>query len=411
MYIKKLSLKNIRSVSHFEMTFEKPAGWHVLIGENGSGKSTIVQAITVGLLGTEVESLQLPLADWIQQDQQSAQILLTIQTDPIVDLPAPNTLNFKAYLSIEHETNHMDYQLTAQTEGFRLWHDRKGGWFSAAFGPFRRFTDTRDTPRKVFKPRIQAHLSMLEADAPLRDSLVWLKGLQFKSLEKNAIATLLIKQLIFFINKSQLLPNGVQMRRISSDGIFFIHENHKELEINQLSDGFQAILSLVFELIRQLIQVYGENRIFKRIHKDTMLIDLPGVVLIDEIDAHLHPTWQARIGSWFTQYFPNIQFIVTTHSPLVCRACHDGSIWFLTKSGSMEIQGIDKERLIRGNILDAYGTALFGQGAARSEIAKRDLKRYASLDMLDALGKITSVEKNELVALQKIYSTDAPTSH
>ena len=45
-----------------------------------------------------------------------------------------------------------------------------------------------------------------------------------------------------------------------------------------------------------------------------------GVILIDEIDAHLHPAWQKRIGFWLKAHFPNIQFIVTTHSPFICQA-------------------------------------------------------------------------------------------
>ena len=52
MYIKRIEITNIRSIEHFEMTFAegKEAGWHVLIGENGSGKSTIVRAAALGLL-------------------------------------------------------------------------------------------------------------------------------------------------------------------------------------------------------------------------------------------------------------------------------------------------------------------------------------------------------------------------
>lgn len=45
MYIQKVTIENIRSIDHFEMTFPNPAGWHVLIGDNGAGKSTILKAI------------------------------------------------------------------------------------------------------------------------------------------------------------------------------------------------------------------------------------------------------------------------------------------------------------------------------------------------------------------------------
>ena len=49
-----------------------------------------------------------------------------------------------------------------------------------------------------------------------------------------------------------------------------------------------------------------------------------GVVLIDEVDVHLHVSWQRSIGFWLKKHFPNVQFIVTTHSPFVCQAADPG---------------------------------------------------------------------------------------
>jgi hypothetical protein len=84
----------------------------------------------------------------------------------------------------------------------------------------------------------------------------------------------------------------------------------------------------------------------------------------------------------FTHYFPNIQFIVTTHSPLVCRACEKGSIWRLAAPGmeikSGEIIGVDRERLIFGNVLDAYGTEIFGEDVSQSGDSEKMLK-YVTL--------------------------------
>jgi hypothetical protein len=178
----------------------------------------------------------------------------------------------------------------------------------------------------------------------------------------------------------------------------------------QLSDGYRSILSLTFELIRQLVRVYGAKAVFEDISKGKMQIPLPGVVLIDEIDAHLHPTWQTRIGEWFLQYFPQLQFIVTTHSPLVCRACHKGSIWRLAAPGSDqtsgEVTGLDKDRLVYGNVLDAFGTEVFGQNVTRSEYAQDKRKRLATLNIKSLQGAITEPEEKELDELKAIFATD-----
>src|SRR5690606_25959698 len=115
---------------------------------------------------------------------------------------------------------------------------------------------------------------------------------------------------------------------------------------------------------------------------------------------------------WFTKYFPNIQFIVTTHSPLICRAADNGSIWRLSAPGSdypsQEITGIEKERLIYGNVLDAYGTDLFGKKITRSSHSSTMLNRLAELNTLDSFGKITKEEKVEMHHLRKIFNTNDP---
>jgi predicted ATP-binding protein involved in virulence len=217
-----------------------------------------------------------------------------------------------------------------------------------------------------------------------------------------------------FFNNSGLLPHNTKLDKISSRGVFFIDGNGADIDVIGLSDGFRSILSLTFELIRQLIRVYGAKEVFKNFSKDNYFIDLQGVVLIDEIDVHLHPTWQTRIGEWFTKYFPQLQFIVATHSPLICRACREGTIWRLaapaSNSKSGEIIGVEKDRLVYGNVLDAYGTEVFGQNVTRSQEAHEKLNRLARLNMLHTVGKISEEEKIEMYHLRQIFTTDDTTT-
>ena len=86
MYINKLEIRNIRSISHFEMIFQKPEGWHVLIGDNGAGKSSVVRAIAIALIGpTDAQALRLPLITWIQKGKEIAEISLMIGRDKTYD--------------------------------------------------------------------------------------------------------------------------------------------------------------------------------------------------------------------------------------------------------------------------------------------------------------------------------------
>ncbi|MFT5646141.1 MAG: putative ATP-binding protein involved in virulence, partial [Aureispira sp.] len=221
----------------------------------------------------------------------------------------------------------------------------------------------------------------------------------------------------FFINNTNLLPNNANFIGFDLDGnAEFADDDKNTVNVYQMSDGYRSILSLTFELIRQLIRVYGEDKVFQNIkEKKDPIITLPGVVLIDEVDVHLHPTWQIKIGYWFTKFFPQIQFIVSTHSPLVCRASEKGSIWRLGNVENekifSEVKGIEKDRLIYGNILDAYGTELFGASPVRSPESNQKLKKLGQLNMLFALNNISEEEIKERNHLLKILSTDDPTGY
>jgi len=144
-------------------------------------------------------------------------------------------------------------------------------------------------------------------------------------------------------------------------------------------------------------------------------VDVPGVVLIDEVDAHLHPTWQRRVGLWFREHFPKMQFIVTTHSPLVCQAADVGTVWRLPKPGTDEeakqVTGVELDRLLYGNVLDAYGTGLFGEGVARSQVAKQRLQRLAELNLKEVRSGLTAAESKEQKALRASQPTAALTVH
>src|SRR5262249_27999345 len=151
--------------------------------------------------------------------------------------------------------------------------------------------------------------------------------------------------------------------------------NGFEIPIEDLSDGYRAILSLTFDLIRHMANAFGYDKVFDP--NDPTVVLPGGIVLIDEIDVHLHPTWQRTVGLWFKKHFPNVQFIVTTHSPLVCQAAD--SVFYLPSPGSDEeprmLDQDDLDRLRYGNVLDAYGTGVFGRGVTRSEESKEKLKR------------------------------------
>ncbi|MEA5621047.1 AAA family ATPase [Cronbergia sp. UHCC 0137] len=122
---------------------------------------------------------------------------------------------------------------------------------------------------------------------------------------------------------SSLIPNFNKLRVRRSPLRMTLQKDGEELIVNQLSDGEKCLLAMVGDLARRLaIANPGlENP-----------LDGTGVVLIDEIELHLHPKWQREIIPALTRTFPNCQFIVTTHSPQVIGEIKPQGIYILEKT-------------------------------------------------------------------------------
>jgi predicted ATP-binding protein involved in virulence len=120
---------------------------------------------------------------------------------------------------------------------------------------------------------------------------------------------------------------------VDSTGILLRDLSGRPIPLIDMSDGYRSSLAMLVDVYRHMVNVYGPN-ILARHEDGGVVVNRPGVVLIDEIDAHLHPAWQREIGFWLVQHFPLAQFIVTTHSPLICQAADQGRIYTCPSLGT-----------------------------------------------------------------------------
>jgi predicted ATPase len=422
MYLHKIIIQNIRSIKHFELAFEpkKYAGWHVIIGDNGSGKSTLVSAIALALIGAfDAPALRQNWDNWLRSREEKGHIQLEIVPDSKFDKMIGKEAFFKhlyAQLGFNRLTSLRGQPVVLEVpeiEGINpknsLWGNSEG-WFSASYGAFRRFYGGDRDYERLFhsNPKLAPHLSAFGENVALTEGLNWLQNLHIKQLEGKDDGRIL-NALKTFLNDGGLLPHNTVLQQVTSDAVVFVDGNGCEVAVEQLSDGYRSILSMTFELIRQLVGTYGSTDVFQSIQQNRMEIDLPGVVLIDEIDAHLHPTWQRQIGFWLQRYFPKLQFIVTTHSPLVCQAAEQGTIWRLPVPGSDfeggRVFGIEFQRLVYGNILEALDTDLFGMDVTRSESSKEKLQHLATLNYKALQSQLSFEEEKERQQLRAMLPT------
>ena len=414
MYFRRIKIENLKSIRH--LAWELPpqgqrAGWHVIIGDNGSGKSSFLRAVALTLVGPqEIPALRLDWGTWLRQDQNRGGVYLGVEQDRNVDEWKGKGRQRLGILPVNLLFRRIEGEIELTTGSAAKRHVRGGkpGWFTAAYGPYRRFSGGDKDHEKLFytHPRLARHLSVFGETIALSECLRWLQDLRFKQLEKQPEGQLL-GAITRFVNESHMLPQDAKLQEANSEKVVFVDGNGFEIPVEDLSDGFRSVLSMTFELIRQMAAVYGYDSLFDPENATTVRV--PGVVLIDEIDAHLHPTWQRRVGLWFRKHFPNVQFLVTTHSPLICQAADVGSVFRLPTPGGREkgrmLTGLELERLLYGNILDAYGTEMFGSDVTRSDESKLRMARLAELNQRELHSGLSEHEKKEQEELRAALPT------
>jgi hypothetical protein len=431
MHLRRIHIRNVRSIA--DLTWELPAdvagaGWHVILGDNGAGKTASLRSIALALVGpVEALGLRQSWDEWIRTGADEARIELAI------GLPGENGLTHRTGLGTQVgiilrrsalvTEEHPAIDRTETTTGGRtlrnIWASRaEGGWFCASYGPFRRFTGGDKELEKLYisQPRLARHLSVFDEAVALTEALSWLQNLKFKQLENDASQRdndegRLLSRIIDFVNQPGFLPHGVQLRDVTSTDVNFTDANGFKVPVQDLSDGYRSVLSMTLELVRQMALNFGATHLFST---NNDRIEQPGIVIIDEIDAHLHPSWQRTIGVWFRKLFPNVQFIVSTHSPLICQAAEIGTVFRLPLPGADPsddrgemVTGLALKRLRYGNVLDAYGTGVFGEGITRSDSGQEMLEQLAELNTQELLGSLSEAEKHRQAELREILPTAA----
>ncbi len=324
-YVGTLTVENIRSIRSLSWQLDLPAapGWHVILGENGSGKSTFLRALSLSLLGrTEIDALRQDWATWLHQDATDGRAVARLhrtegsKTATPPDPPSSVERAFRlerASEGVEASDGHVSDGVTCAPE------PSSSDVFSVAYGPFRRFTggDIDFEKELAAYPRLTRHLSLFSERAALTEALAWLKDLRFKQLEERPDGDLL-GAVRAFLNHTSLLPHGARLAEVSSEAVRFTDGNGVTVPIEELSDGFRSILSLTLDLLRHFTTAFDASEVFSL--EDEPRVIAPGIVLIDEVDAHLHPSWQHAIGAFAARISPTSSSSSPPTAPSSARA-------------------------------------------------------------------------------------------
>ena len=166
------------------------------------------------------------------------------------------------------------------------------------------------------------------------------------------------------------------------------HTPYGWVPIKRLGLGYGSLIAWMVDLA---------TRLFERYPKSANPIAEPAVVLVDELDLHLHPRWQRSIMSYLSARFVNTQFIVTAHSPLVVQAAHDANIAVLRREGDHVV--IDQSiSAVRGWRVDQVLTSdIFGLDSARPPEFDASL---AARKKLLTKARLTAADKKRLEKIE-----------
>ncbi|MFD4434163.1 AAA family ATPase, partial [Nocardia sp. NPDC058497] len=237
--------------------------------------------------------------------------------------------------------------------------------------------------------------------------VLWLKQLFLGRLEGSVEAASL-EELVLRLLDDGLLPDGMRVRKVDSAGLWVTTPDGRELALKSLSDGYRTVAGLVLDLVKQLSTSFDVVRYTEV--DGTVVILHEGVVLIDEVDVHLHVEWQKSIGFWMKEHFPEMQFIVTTHSPFVCQAADEGGLIRLSPAWvpgptAEVVTGEMFNRVVNGTVDEAVLTDLFGLDSTLSEASREARNRLADIEAAAVQRDLSAEEERDLRDLRSKLPT------
>ncbi len=358
MILKSLELKNFRLFTEFTIDFHPELT--VIVAPNGGGKTAILDAIKISMgpflsafptgKGCGIENEDIHLVKTLPEIGRMATTLpVTIKAKG--RLKSDNRLNrvwMREKTSEKGKTTVKDAKALSnfgralkakegQTEPFENWP------VLAYYGTGRLWNKLKLTDRKLFKSgfysRAAGYLDCMQPASSYKFFLDWLgyatradnqaklraieQGRSVSQQDLNLISgpfSILLRAVDQAVG-TVLKPSGwANLRFLETLGAATVeHPDHGVLAVDQMSDGIRNTIALTADIAWRCVQLnahLGEAAV-----KET-----EGIVLIDEVDMHLHPEWQQLIVGSLREAFPRIQFIVTTHSPQVLTTVNAESV-------------------------------------------------------------------------------------
>lgn len=363
MRINQLIIRNFKGFGEREFSFGKDpddpeqGSFHVLIGENGSGKSTALDAMAVALGIWHVAS---PSAGWraIRPEEARFQVTRTGDQQRFDPMPSPG-ITAKGVIqgkTVSWTRENRDHSKRTSNAGAKeaiavikevLAANQRQVEVSlpvlAYYGAGRAWLSGKERASKFELKlgkvsRYDAYYYCLDGSIRHRDINRWFL---FESLQ--AFQSGMKRTGMRAVEDSVLscVPGATHLRFDADRKEIIVGFTDREIPFYSLSDGQRSMVSMVADIAMKAAIL--NPHLGRECAKAS-----PGVVLIDELDLHLHPTWQRKVVEYLRTAFPNIQFVGTTHSPFVVQTLRAGELISLDSQPIPETGNVGIESIARG---------------------------------------------------------------
>ena len=342
MKIKTLNLQNVKCFKELNLNFVSSnndiLNHIVLVGRNGTGKSTILKSIVEVLIklyknyNEEIYN-QIKSNCFTDKDIYFNEKFLTIAIEFELDTNEASKMGTDhfsiLYAYMKSDPNHVfGFFLPTESEDetnykkqfptfIELLQNGKALYFDAF-----RYMSCQNPSGPNIQNNAKPSYSLLQSNIDIfgkttkRDIELkqWIINIDYMRLKKASNRYELLYN--HLVKAFDLLLHPLKFDCINEEGeiIFYDNVNNESIGVNLLSDGFKSIFQIIIGTMRMLFENANENELFYL---------NSGIVIVDEIDCHIHPRWQKSIMPSLTELFPNCQFIVTTHSPYIVESVQD----------------------------------------------------------------------------------------
>ena len=341
MRVDRLKLKNFRCYSELNIDFDSKLT--VIVGENGRGKTAIFDALSIAL-EPYLHTFHVQGRNIVQKDvrrvpvyaEDGIHIARMENKYPVAIQLEGCALNKKMSCTriLQQDGTRIDEAEDLLSNGERLCAEMKQHHATllpafAYYGTSRIWVDSNlmNTYDNSLDDRNTGYEECLEPSSSYNTFGKWYSSVM-QSLENDKLpdddnkqTCLLVRDAVQQAIDACLASTGLHdlYYNFKLDAFVVSHPDTGEMIVDDLSDGFRSILSMVADLAYRMVRL---NPFLGR----RAILDTPGIVLIDEIDMHLHPSWQQTVLLDLQKAFPKVQFIVTTHSPQVLGSVPPDSI-------------------------------------------------------------------------------------